>query len=146
LHVFKSLTYLSELISLPSNFKRSRFYIATGQQWEPAITLLRDYSRCKRTTEDGLSDEKYMCLGIRRALEGDESGRAFLQGIGDAGEPLARTTWFDALQSNRRLSVIEEVAVKSYEKFERKLQDRDWLAEFPELHERAVWAIDGHQR
>ena len=78
-------------------------------------------------------------------LDGDESGRAFLQALGDGGTALARTTWFDALQSSRRLAVVEEVARESYGQFERRLEGRDWLGEFPELKQRAVWAIDGHQ-
>lgn len=113
--------------------------------FEPALHVVRNYSRHARDSDDGLGDEQYLRLGLQRALDGDESGRAFLQARGDNGTPLPRSTWFDALQSPRRLRVIEEVATQSYPRFERVLEGRDWLGEFPELGERAVWAIDGHQ-
>ncbi len=111
---------------------------------QPALGRLRDYTRGAR--RDGtLDDETFVRLGLRRALDGDESGRAFLQARGDAGEALARATWFDAWQSRRRLAVIEQMAGRSYAVMERLLQERDWLGAFPELQERAVWAVDGHQ-
>jgi hypothetical protein len=40
--------------------------------------------------------------------------------------------------------MVAEVATRSYEVFERFLQPRDWLGAFPELAQRAVWAVDGH--
>ena len=113
--------------------------------FEPALHVIRNYSRLARVCEDGLGDEQYLRLGLQRALDGDESGRAFLQSLGDSGARLPRSTWFDALQSQRRLGVIDEVATQSYAKFERVLEGRDWLGEFPELAQRAVWAVDGHQ-
>jgi hypothetical protein len=41
--------------------------------------------------------------------------------------------------------MVGEVATRSYEIFLRYLAQRDWLAALPELKDRAVWAIDGHQ-
>jgi hypothetical protein len=116
-----------------------------GEQFlQPALGLLRDYTRGVRS--DGpLDDETFLRLGLRRALDGDESGRAFLQARGDAGETLARTTWFDAWHSPRRLGLIEQIAARSYAVMERRLAERDWLGAFPELQQRAVWAVDGHQ-
>jgi hypothetical protein len=110
----------------------------------PALGLLRDYTRGAR--EGGsLDDATFVRLGLRRALDGDESGRAFLQARGGAGEALARATWFDAWQSDRRLGMIGQMAAHSYAVMERLLQERDWLGAFPELTGRAVWAVDGHQ-
>jgi hypothetical protein len=111
---------------------------------EPALQLLRDYSRQRRDTT-GLSDEQFLRLGILRVVGRCDSGRDFLQAQADAGRQLARTTWFDALHSSRRLAMLSELAGKSYEIFGRLLQERDWLGSFPELAGRAVWAIDGHQ-
>lgn len=111
---------------------------------QPALGLLRDYTRGARR-DGALDDETFVRLGLRRALDGDESGRAFIQARGDSGEALARTTWFDAWQSRRRLGLIEQMAGHSYAVMERLLQERDWLGAFPELGERAVWAVDGHQ-
>lgn len=114
---------------------------------EPANHLLNHYTRSLRQQENGLTDELFLRCGILRALEGDESGRAFLQTLADRPEvqTLARSTWFDAFQSTRRLRLVAEVATNSYHHFERQLQDRDWLSEFPELKECPVWAVDGHQ-
>lgn len=114
------------------------------QLLEPILALVRNYSRCTRQTPE-LADAAFVRLGLQRVLETCESGRAFLQERGDAGETVARATFFDALHSQRRLALIAEVAEQSYVQFSRQLAQRDWLTEFPELRGRAVWAVDGHQ-
>jgi len=93
---------------------------------EPANHLLRDYSRSLRKQTTGLTDELFLRCGVLRALEVDESGRAFLQTLADQPQvaTLAKSTWFDAFQSARRLRLVDEVATKSYHHFERQLQDR----------------------
>lgn len=111
--------------------------------FEPAFRLLRDYCRHRRDTPQ-LSDEQFLRGGFQRVLGHCDSGRDFLQMRQDSGEALARTTWFDALHSQRRAAMVAEVATRSYELFERFLQPRDWLGAFPELATRAVWAVDGH--
>lgn len=111
---------------------------------EPAVRLVRDYCRTSRPTPE-LSDETFVRLGLQRVVETCESGRAFLQERADGGEPVARATFFDALHSPRRLAVVGEVAARSYQQFSRQLGRRDWLDRFPELAQRAVWAVDGHQ-
>ena len=112
---------------------------------DPALVLVRDYCRGARNTAEGFGDERYVELGLRRALDGDESGRAFLQILADTEKPIARSTWFDALQSKRRLGVVQDVATLSYQKFRQQLGRRDWLEQLPELTGRAVIAVDGHQ-
>lgn len=112
---------------------------------QPAIHLLENYTRSKRAQVSGLTDARFLRWGVLRALENDESGRAFVQAQADQNQPLARSTWFDAFQSQRRLDLVTEVATKSYRHFERELHGRDWLAEFPELEDFPVWAVDGHQ-
>lgn len=111
--------------------------------FEPALRVLRDYCRERRDTPQ-LSDEDFLRGGLQRILGQCDSGRDFLQARQDRGETLARSTWFDALHSARRAALVAEVATRSYEIFERDLRTRDWLAEFPELSGRAVWAVDGH--
>ena len=113
----------------------------------PVNDLLQDYIRNKLEREGGLSDQRFIYLGVTRALEGDESGRAFLQTLADRcdGQDVARATWFDALQSKRRLGMLTDVATTSYRHFERNLKGRDWLGAFPELRLHPVWAVDGHQ-
>jgi hypothetical protein len=111
---------------------------------EPALRLVRDYCRNRRDTPE-LSDEAFLRFGLLRVMGRCDSGRDFLQTQQDRGAVLARTTWFDALHSRRRGTMVAEVATGSYEAFGRFLQGRDWLGAFPELRDRAVWAIDGHQ-
>src|SRR6266700_1895426 len=112
--------------------------------FEPALRLVREYCRNRRDTPE-LNDEQFLRSGIERVLGHCDSGRDFLQAQQDRGEALKRSTWFDALHSKRRATMVAEVATRSYEIFQRFLQERDWLGAFPELAERAVWAIDGHQ-
>lgn len=111
--------------------------------FEPALRLLREYCRHRRDTPE-LSDERFWRGGLERVLGHCDSGRDFLQTAQDRGEALARATWFDALHSARRATLVAEVATRSYEVFDRLLQPRDWLGAFPELAGRAVWAVDGH--
>jgi Transposase DDE domain len=111
--------------------------------FEPAVLLLHDYCRHRRDTPQ-LSDEQFLRGGLQRILGHCDSGRDFLQARQDRGEALARSTWFDALHSGRRATMVAEVATRSYEVFDRFLQTRDWLGAFPELAGRAVWAVDGH--
>ncbi len=111
---------------------------------EPAIRLVRNYCRHRRDTL-ALSDERFVREALRRVLGHWDSGRDFLQARQDDGEDLARATWFGGLHSRRRADLMAEVATRSYELFDRFLQPRDWLQEFPELAGRAVWAVDGHQ-
>lgn len=110
---------------------------------EPALRLVRDYCRNRRDTRE-LSDEAFLRFGVLRVMGQCDSGRDFLQAQQDGGVALARSTWFDALHSRRRGTMVAEVATRSYEVFSRFLEDRDWLGAFPELRGRAVWAIDGH--
>lgn len=112
--------------------------------YEPALRLVRDYCR-QRRDDLGLSDEQFLRSGIQRVLGQCDSGRDFLQARQDRGEALKRSTWFDALHSKRRAAMVAEVATRSYEAFTLYLAQRDWLAAFPELKDRAVWAVDGHQ-
>ena len=109
----------------------------------PALQVLRDLCRTRRDTPQ-LSDEDFLRGGLQRILGQCDSGRDFLRVRRDRGEELARSTWFDALHSIRRATMVAEVATRSYASFERSLRSRDWLAEFPELADRAVWAVDGH--
>lgn len=121
-----------------------QFATVDASFFEPALRLVRDYCRQRRDTRE-LSDEQFLRSGIQRVLAQCDSGRDFLQSRQDGGEALARSTWFDALHSQRRGAMVAEVARRSYEVFTRYLGQRDWLGAFVELKDRAVWAVDGHQ-
>jgi hypothetical protein len=107
--------------------------------FEPALRLLNHYCRHRRDTPE-LSDERFVREGLYRVIGHWDSGRDFLQVRQDGGEHLPRATWFDALHSRRRATMVAELAVQSYELFDRFLQPRDWLKEFPELAGRASHA------
>ena len=113
----------------------------------PALDILNNYVRNRHDPKGGFSDERFLRTGLCRVLDGDDSGRAFLQALADAPgtEPVARATWFDALHSPRRLRVLDDVTAQSYRRFEKLLGKRDWLENFPELKDHPVWAVDGHQ-
>ena len=64
-------------ISLMNNGMVDDYFMA------PADDLLRNYTRSGRDLGEGLTDGRFIRLGITRALEGDESGRAFLQALAD---------------------------------------------------------------
>lgn len=109
----------------------------------PARRILRDFCRHRRDTPQ-LSDEQFLREGFERVLGHFDSGRDFVQDRQDSGAALALSTWFDALHSARRATMVAEVAARSYEVFDQFLQPRDWLGAFPELAGRAAWAVDGH--
>jgi len=111
---------------------------------QPVLGMLNGYVRGVR--EGGaLDDRAFVRFGLRRVLDAAESGRAFIQARGDAGDTLARSSWFDALHSARRLSLLDQLARGCYEMMHRFLRKRDWLGAYCELRQRAVWAVDGHQ-
>lgn len=112
--------------------------------FRPALTLLHDY--CRDEVRTGvLPDERFIRLGLRRCLDHYDSGRDFLQELADEGDPLARATFFDALHHSRRLLVVAEVAQRLATHAAGELAQIDWLASVPDLADREVWAVDGHQ-
>jgi Transposase DDE domain len=109
----------------------------------PAIKMLKDYCREEKT--GGLSDERFLLSGLERCIGHYDSGRDFLQKLADNGDALARATFFDALKQDRRLSVLKEVTERTAILAAKEMIEVDWLKSIPELKNRQVWAIDGHQ-
>ena len=87
---------------------------------DPVRRILRDYCRHRRDTPQ-LSDEQFLREGFERVLGHFDSGRDFVQDRQDGGATLAISTWFDALHSARRATMVAEVAARSYEVFDRFL-------------------------
>ena len=110
----------------------------------PARFILKNYSRSTRPCPV-ISDEDFVRRGFLRTLSQAKSGRDFLQHQAEVfNEPLARASFFDSLHSIRRRDLLLELNSQFY------LQPRpnapeDLLAPFPELADRAVWAVDGHK-
>jgi len=105
--------------------------------------MLKDYCREEKT--GGLSDEHFLLVGLERCIGHYDSGRDLLQKLSDNGEALARATFFDALKQPRRLAVIKEVTERTAINAAKEMAEVDWLRSIPELEDRQVWAIDGHQ-
>ena len=111
----------------------------------PLSFALDNYTRNTRECS-GMTDNEFLKVGVQRVIEQAKSGRDYLQRLAEVyAKMLARSSFFDALHSQRRLGVIEEVSAQVYVQAERTLGSRDHLAAFPALAGRAILAVDGHQ-
>lgn len=108
----------------------------------PADNILKDYVR--GVYRDGaLDDFKFTRCGVQRTLGQCASGRDFIQMHRELlSEPLARSTFFDSLHSVRRRRVLSELNTQLVLRAGPGLEDL--LAQFPELRDRPVYAVDGH--
>jgi hypothetical protein len=92
------------------------------------------------------SDGEFVRAGILRVAAQSVSGRDFLQlshGIHDL--PIASSTYFDALNSGRRLEMLRLSEANLCEAVVAELRrGDDRLAGIAELAGREVWAGDGH--
>lgn len=94
---------------------------------------------------ESLSDLDFALAGICRVLSKSRSGREWLQC--DELFDIARSTFFDALQSTRRGDVVRELA----HRFTTGLAEAmgaagiDFLADIPRLADVEVVAVDGHE-
>jgi len=89
------------------------------------------------------SDRDFLELGVTRVLLAVQSGRDLLQRLALLRETCPeRSNFFEALKSNRRLGMVEDVGERLRQRFARSLPDA--LAEFPALDDFDVYAADGH--
>jgi len=92
-----------------------------------------------------LSMPLFCMLGFLRHLKGSCTMRKYLQQLlhltDDEKMPLARSTWFDALNSQRRTNVLEQILPKLINRASKSLPDR--LSEIPGLKNRPIYAVDG---
>ena len=116
-----------------STFARSFF--------APQLALLADAENGRACPE--LSDEDWLRLGVRRAIEDHPSGRAFLQhlALGGADAP-AHSHFFETLKSTRRLALVAEVSNGLAGGL--PALPGDWWGCVPELANFDVYAGDGH--
>lgn len=90
-----------------------------------------------------LTDEAWLLLGVRRALENQPSGRGFLQHLAACGVAAPeRSHFFETLKSARRLALVAEVA----RAVARNLPalDSSGILDGPELVAFDLYAGDGH--
>jgi hypothetical protein len=94
-----------------------------------------------------MSDMNFIYFGLLRGISVVDSGRHFLQKADeDHDEVIPLSTYFNALKSPRRASMLEAIEKQSYQLLCNRLasQDIDYLKQFSELDEYIVEAADGH--
>jgi len=95
----------------------------------------------------GMNDIDFTRLGLLRCISRVDSGRHFLQTAEEVhGESLFHSTYFKALKSRRRTSMLEALEKQSYKLHSEDMASAqiDYLKNFPELDEWTVEAADGH--
>jgi len=107
----------------------------------PLLDLLAGAEHRRACPE--LSDEEWLRLGVRRAIEEHPSGRAFLQHLASGGVAAPEHShFFETLKSPRRLALVSEVS-KGLAAGLPELPG-DWWSGVPELAGFDVYAGDGH--
>jgi Transposase DDE domain len=101
-----------------------------------------DLSRSRRNCP-ALPDELWLEAGIRRCLGLFQSGRDFLQHLGDRHHiDILRTTFFESLKSTRRLALLDEILVQCQAQMRKVMPDP--FAAFKCLDDFDLYAGDGH--
>jgi Transposase DDE domain len=113
------------------------------------ISLGEDYTRNKRSCAE-FEDCELFATNVTRVMQNTQSGREFLQAIMDGAvknlPEWKRASYFDALNSKRRLAYVKDVCFAVLNAMDRYMagQNIDYLANIPELKGRYVAAGDGH--
>jgi len=111
------------------------------------MEVLREYVRGFRN-DSSLTDLAFIQFGVLCVISQAASGRDFLQQCAEMfGQDRARSTFFDALHSNRRKGILAELNAAFVSRCGVKPIDlgADLLLGLPGLKDRAVYAVDGHQ-
>jgi hypothetical protein len=110
----------------------------------PAIAALNAASRGRSCLE--YTDETFIIGGIGRVIEIVQSGRDWVQRLQVRLKcTVSVGTFFQALRSNRRLALTEEVAAHIRDQVDQDCDEKhDPLAEHPELEGFEIFASDGH--
>ena len=108
------------------------------------------FTRNKRNCK-GYSDDELFLINSLRVINNNISGRDFLQklhdGVLDELPVIKRSSYFDAINSERRLKYTEDVSHGIYKLMKEMLTDEfhvDYLVDISELNGRSVFAADGH--
>lgn len=105
-----------------------------------------DYTRHSRKCK-AITDVDFINFGFERVMGEYCSGRDFLQyknEIEDAD--IARATFFSALDSSRRLNLVEDISKSFNNDIDNYMKafGTDYLQDFPELVDYQVYSGDGH--
>jgi len=109
------------------------------------VELGFDQTREERSCK--FTDRDFVQLGCQRVLGSFQSGRDFLQHQHEVEQAkIARSTFFKALQSSRRLQVCEDVSRGILKVLNEQMDtlEVDYLKQFSALNEYEVYAGDGH--
>ena len=110
----------------------------------PLHEAAHDWNRALRQSENGVSDEAFLKLGVHRVLRNNESGRDFLQSAIDRLKlPVQKSAFFNLFHSSRRLQIVEDTAAGLYRDACRRIET-DLLKDFPQLEGMDIIAGDGH--
>jgi hypothetical protein len=107
---------------------------------EPALSLIAALDNYRDDLD--FSDSEFIALGIRRINTFHPSGRSFLQSARQCEvTDVSLKAYFGAASSSRRLAMIHELNTKLSRTI---ASPTDRFVRFPELGERDVLALDGH--
>lgn len=138
---------------MPANQKGSSFaYIdlkenptLRDQFFAPVMHVFDNYVRGRLDCPE-ISDGEFLQLGCSRIVSQARSGRDFLQQQQEVlDSDLKRSSFFATLHSARRARMLAECCTQLYLRSGRRAQGEDLLGAFPQLRDRALWAVDGHQ-
>src|SRR5690625_3793196 len=108
----------------------------------PLHEAAHDWNRALRQSENGVSDEAFLKLGVHRVLRNNESGRDFLQSAIDRLKlPVQKSAFFSLFHSSRRLQIVEATAAGLYRDACRRIET-DLLKDFPQLEGMDIIADD----
>lgn len=129
---------------------KSRFTINKLENQSLQELLSSQIEQCTRhhtRTCHGLPDITFIFACLKRVISQNQSGRDFLQFLHDVEDQnVPRSTFFEALKSQRRLHAVSEMSHLYHKLLSNHLTAKgiDHLAEFPELANYEVFSADGH--
>jgi hypothetical protein len=105
-----------------------------------------DYTRNSRKCK-AITDNDFINFAVERVMGEYCSGRDFLQYKNEIdGADIARATFFSALDSSRRLDLLEDISKAFNNEIDNYLKafGTDYLRDFPEIANYHVYSGDGH--
>ena len=108
--------------------------------------LEKSNSRHFRSCES-LTDSDFIMSCLKRVIRQNESGRDFLQFLHEVDDKdIPRSTFFDALKSQRRLAALKDIEDSYHDELSYRLTEIgiDFLDAFPVLTDYEIFSGDGH--
>jgi hypothetical protein len=126
-----------------------KFYdFASGQNLQDILaSQINEHLDNLKRNCSSLSDELFINSGIRRVISQNKTGRDFLQKLKEVDDiQIPRSTFSDAMHSQRRLDLISQVSSLNYKSLDQELHSNkiDYLREFKEIEGYDVFSTDGH--